>query len=131
MIEGLAELLDLTEAGLAALVLVFVRVGAVMALLPGFGEAMIPARVKLGLAVAFTLVVTPMVAPDALSVDPARPFYLLMLIEAAAGLLIGIAIRLLVLALQLAARSRRNRRRWRRSSARAPRRTRCPRSAAS
>jgi flagellar biosynthetic protein FliR len=83
MIEGLAQLLDLTEAGLAALVLVFVRVGAVMALLPGFGEVMIPARVRLG-------------------VDPARPFFLLMLIEAGAGLLIGLAIRLLVLALQLA-----------------------------
>lgn len=102
MIEGLAELMDLTGAGLAALVLVFVRVGAVMALLPGFGEALIPARVRLGLTVAFTLVVAPLVAAPALAVDPARPFYLLLLIEAGAGLLIGIALRLMVLALQLA-----------------------------
>jgi flagellar biosynthetic protein FliR len=102
VIEGLAQLLDLTEAGLAAAVLVFVRVGAVVALLPGFGEQMIPARVRLGLVVAFTLVVAPMVAPAALAVDPDRPFFLLMLIEAGAGLLVGIAVRLLVLALQLA-----------------------------
>lgn len=102
MIEGLAQILDLTEAGLGALVLVFVRVGAVMALLPGFGEQLIPVRVRLALTIAFTLVVAPMVAPDALAIDAARPFFLLMLIEAAAGLLVGLAIRLLVLALQLA-----------------------------
>lgn len=102
MIEGLAELLDMGAAGLAAAVLVFTRVGAVMALLPGFGEQMIPVRVRLALTLAFTLVIWPMIAEDALAVDPARPFYLLMLIEAGAGLLIGLAIRLLVLALQLA-----------------------------
>jgi flagellar biosynthetic protein FliR len=102
VIEGLAGLLDLTEAGQAALVLVFVRVGAVMALLPGFGEQAVPARVRLGLTVAFTLVVAPLAAPGALTVDPARPFLLMMLIEAGAGLLLGLAIRLLVLALQLA-----------------------------
>jgi flagellar biosynthetic protein FliR len=102
VIEGLAALLDLTEPGLAGLVLVFVRVGAVVGLLPGFGDALIPARVKLGLAVAFTLVVAPMIAPDALAVDPARPFFLLMAIEAAAGLLIGLSIRLMVIALQFA-----------------------------
>ena len=102
MIAGLAGLLDLTTAGLAGLVLVFVRVGAVMALLPGFGEAMIPARVRLGLAVAFTLVVAPLVAERALAIDPARPFFLLMLIEAGAGLLVGLSIRLMVIALQFA-----------------------------
>jgi flagellar biosynthetic protein FliR len=102
VIEGLAQVLDFTAAGLAAAILVFVRVGAVMALLPGFGEMLIPARVRLALTVAFTLVVTPMVVPEALAVDPSRPFFLLMLIEAGAGLLIGLAIRLVVLALQLA-----------------------------
>ena len=34
MIAGLATLLDLTAAGLAGFILVFVRVGSVMALLP-------------------------------------------------------------------------------------------------
>ena len=102
MIEGLARLLDITGAGLAGLALVFVRVGAVAALLPGFGESMIPARVKLAAAVAFTLIVAPLVAPDLLAIDPGRPFFLLMLVEAGAGLLIGLAVRFLVLALQLA-----------------------------
>ena len=49
-------------AVLAGFILVFVRVGAIAALLPGFGEQVIPARVRLGVAFAFALVVWPMVA---------------------------------------------------------------------
>jgi flagellar biosynthetic protein FliR len=102
MFEGLAELMDLTEAGLAGLVLVFARVGAVMALLPGFGEQMIPARVRLGLAVAFTMVVWPMLVPELVATDPARPFLGMLIVETGIGLMLGLAIRLMVIALQLA-----------------------------
>lgn len=102
MIEGLAELLDLSAAGLAGFILVFVRVGAVMALLPGFGEQAIPARVRLALTAAFAIVVWPMLAEDLLAVDAERSFILLMIIEAVIGLMIGIAIRLMVIALQFA-----------------------------
>lgn len=100
--QGLAELLDLTEAGLAGFILVFVRVGAIAALLPGFGEQAIPARVRLGVAVAFALVVWPMVAPGLAAPNPGRPFAAMLVVEASIGLMLGIAIRLMVLALQLA-----------------------------
>ena len=80
MFEGLAELMDLTEAGLAGLVLVFARVGAVMGLLPGFGEQMIPVRVRLALAVAFTMVVWPMLVPELVAADPARPFLAMLIV---------------------------------------------------
>jgi flagellar biosynthetic protein FliR len=102
VIEGLAEVLDLTEAGLLGFILVFTRVGAVMALLPGFGERVIPARVRLGLAVAFSLVVWPMLAEALVTVDPARPFLAMLVIEAGIGILLGLALRLMVIALQLA-----------------------------
>jgi flagellar biosynthetic protein FliR len=100
--QGLADLLAMTEAGLAGFMLVFVRIGAIVALLPGFGEQMIPARIRLGAAVAFTMVVWPMLAPDLIAPDPTRPFLALLLIEAGIGLMLGIAIRLMVVALQLA-----------------------------
>jgi flagellar biosynthetic protein FliR len=100
MLEGLAAILDATQAGLVAFMLVFTRVGAVMALLPGFGERLIPARVRLGLALAFSIVTWSMLA-GALTA-PDRPFYLMMLIEAGIGLLVGLAFRLMVIALQLA-----------------------------
>ena len=100
--EGLAALLDMTEAGLAGFILVFVRVGAIAALLPGFGEQAIPARVRLGVAFAFALVVWPMVAPGLVTPDPARPFAAMLLVETSIGLMLGIAIRLMVMVLQLA-----------------------------
>jgi flagellar biosynthetic protein FliR len=100
--EGLADLLDMTEAGLAGFILVFVRIGAIAAMLPGFGEQMIPARVRLGAAIAFTMVVWPMLAPGLVEPEPGRPFLALILIEAGIGLMLGIAIRLMVVALQLA-----------------------------
>ena len=100
--EGLAALLDLTQAGLAGFVLVFVRVSGVVALLPGFGEQMTPVRVRLGAAVAFAMIVWPMIAPGLDAPDPARPFLAMLLVEAAIGLMLGLAIRLLVIALQLA-----------------------------
>lgn len=101
MIEGLARLLDLTEAGLAGFLLVFARISGVMMLLPGFGERVIPARVRLGATVAFALVVWPMLAP-ALTLPPPRPFAGMIAVEVSIGLLLGVAIRLLVMALQFA-----------------------------
>lgn len=102
MIEGLAALLDLTQASLAAFILVFARIGGVMALLPGFGEQMIPARVRLGLTLAFALVVWPLTLPDLRSPAPDTPFLQMLVIEAGIGLLLGIGIRLMVMALQFA-----------------------------
>jgi flagellar biosynthetic protein FliR len=102
MFQGLGAILDLSETGLVGLMLVFTRVGAVMVLLPGFGERIIPARVRLGLAIAFTMVVWPMIAPDLLAAPPERPLLLMVIIETGIGLMLGLAIRLLVIALQLA-----------------------------
>ncbi len=102
MIEGLAHLLDMGEGALAGLVLVFMRVGGIVTLLPGFGEQSVPVRIRLGIALAFTSVVWPMLAEDLITVDPGRPFLLLMLIEAGTGLLLGLSFRLLVIALQFA-----------------------------
>jgi len=102
MIEGLAQLLDMGEGALAGLALVFMRVGGIVALLPGFGEASVPLRIRLGIAIAFTMVVWPMLAEDLIAVDPGRPFLVLMLIEAGTGLLLGLSFRLLVMALQFA-----------------------------
>ncbi len=82
------------------LVLVFVRVGAVMAVLPGFGEASVPMRVRLMLALCFTAVVFPAVGADAAA--GARLGLDAILIEAAAGLALGIGFRLFVFALQIA-----------------------------
>jgi flagellar biosynthetic protein FliR len=99
----LAPLLGLAETAVLTLVCVFARVGAAVALLPGFGETALPARVKLGAALAFAAVVWPAVAPVAVLPDPSPAGFALTLgAETAAGLALGLSIRLLVLALQTA-----------------------------
>ena len=58
----LAEVLALGQGGLMVAGIVFLRVGAAMALLPAFGERSIPERIRLVLALAFTAIVFPAVA---------------------------------------------------------------------
>ncbi|WP_439562211.1 flagellar biosynthetic protein FliR [Roseinatronobacter sp.] len=82
---------------------VFLRVGAMMALMPAFGETVIPVRVRLALALAFTLIITP--AIDAgLPQLQGGPVALVMVIaaEGLAGLTLGVGLRLFVIALQTA-----------------------------
>lgn len=76
--------------------LVFVRVGAAMALLPAFGEQVLPVRFRLGAALGMTLAIAPAIAAP-VAITP-----LAIAAEAAAGLLLGAGFRLFVLALQTA-----------------------------
>lgn len=101
MTAALTELAGLAGAHLAAAFLVFLRVGAAMALLPAIGEGMIPLRVRLAATIALTAVVAPGVAaviPDLAGAELA----VAAAIEVGAGLALGLALRLLVFALQIA-----------------------------
>lgn len=103
MIEDLATLGPFAQDALWAAFVVFLRVGAMTSLLPVFGEKSVPLRVRLGLAVAFTLVVLPAIAP-AIGPPPLRSGLALGMIgvETLVGLLFGIMVRLFVLALLMA-----------------------------
>ncbi len=72
-----------------------------MAVLPAFGERSIPERIRLVVALAFTLAIAP-IAPFAWSgTTDERPQLIAILgSEITAGLLLGLAIRFFVLALQ-------------------------------
>lgn len=97
------RLLNISREGLLIGFLVFLRIGAAMALLPVFGEQSVPARVRLGLAIAFTLVVLPGVADRiAPLADQGSLTGIALATETIAGLAIGIVVRLFILALQMA-----------------------------
>ena len=99
----LAELARLGQDGLAVGLVVFLRVGAAMAILPAFGERSIPQRVRLFLALAFTAIVAPGAA-DAVLPRIAEPSsrVLLLFSEVIVGLALGLVLRLFVLILQMA-----------------------------
>lgn len=101
MTDDLALLMNLTDRMLWQGFAVFLRVSALVSLLPAFGEQSVPARVKLGLSFAFTLIVTPAVAAPALPMQFENVIWF-SLTEIAAGLLLGIGVRLFILALQTA-----------------------------
>ncbi|MBD3665513.1 flagellar biosynthetic protein FliR [Sulfitobacter aestuariivivens] len=80
---------------------VFLRVAALVSLMPAFGEQSVPVRIKLGIAVAFVFVIAPAVP----AMEVSRTFDTvtwLILTEIVAGLILGLGIRMFVLALQTA-----------------------------
>lgn len=83
--------------------LVFVRVGAALMLLPGIADSVVPGRIRLALALLLSLVVAPVVGPR-LPPQPASAAGLVLLIlsEAIIGIFIGTVTRLLMSALEMA-----------------------------
>lgn len=79
--------------------LIFARIGAIIMLLPGFGEPWLPPRIRLSFALAFALAVAPAIAPS-LPPPPEQPGMLagLIAVEALIGLMVGLASRMLLAA---------------------------------
>ncbi len=95
------DLLPFISSELEHLFAVFLRVSALVSLLPAFGERSIPARVKLAIAVAFTLVVSSAIDPSG-AMFGLFPAVRLIGTEILTGLALGLSLRLFVLALQTA-----------------------------
>jgi flagellar biosynthetic protein FliR len=101
-VSAWAELLNLGQYGLWHGFLIFLRVGAALSLMPGFGEQSVPVRVKLVLSIVATLVIAPIIPSF-----HASPWGLSELVrfgatETLSGLLFGVGLRFFVMALQTA-----------------------------
>jgi len=102
MNDLLQATLQLGEQTLWIGAVVFLRVGAAMALMPAFGEQTVPVRVRLALSIAFTLVVAPSISPSFQVPASAALIGIGFFAEVVIGLALGFAIRFFVLALQTA-----------------------------
>ncbi|MEX0283437.1 MAG: flagellar biosynthetic protein FliR [Paracoccaceae bacterium] len=96
-----SDITAIAASGAWAIFAVFLRTSAIVAMLPAFGEMTVPARVKIMLALGFTLLVAP-AAPASLT--PATPVDALHVIwsEILIGLALGLSLRLFVIVLQTA-----------------------------
>lgn len=103
MIEAMGAVMDLVGRSAIAGVIVFLRVSAAMAALPGLGERTVPLRVRLCLAIAFTAVVAPTVAVT-IPLRDERPAASLVYFatEPLIGVALGIVLRLMIHALEMA-----------------------------
>ena len=98
-----AEFIELQDA-LPTFALVLARVGAAMALLPGLGEAVAPASVRIGLAISITVLLMPgLVAPPFAVQAKGLNMMLMVISEVVTGLWFGWITRMIVLALPIAA----------------------------
>jgi flagellar biosynthesis protein FliR len=100
LIADMSALLGLAQGVAFAAALAFIRIGAMVALMPGFGDPSVPQRIKLALVVALTLVVTPLLS---VRLENLQPSLLALAGEVIAGLLLGVGMRLFVVCLQTAA----------------------------
>jgi len=88
---------------LFAIALVFMRIGAAMMLLPGFGESYVPPKVRLLIALALALIVAPVVSTSLPSMPgDVLSLFVLAAGEIAVGLFFGALARTLVSALHVA-----------------------------
>ena len=95
--------ISLLPALAATFMLVFARVGAMVMLMPGFGESNIPTRVKLAIALLLTLIILPL-HRSAYQVDLTSMAALgvLMLHEIVIGIVLGATARVTLSALAVA-----------------------------
>jgi flagellar biosynthetic protein FliR len=95
--------ISLLPALAAAFMLVFARIGAMVMLLPGFGEANIPVRVRLAIALALTLIILPMHRNAyTVSMTSMAPLLVLMVHEIIIGVVLGATARVTLSALAVA-----------------------------
>jgi len=101
LIEAAALTLSQTQGLLFIAFVVFLRVGAAVAVMPAFGERAVPMRVRLMLALGLTVIVAPAAADHFSILTNLPPLGLVFATETIAGLAIGAGIRLFIFALQM------------------------------
>src|SRR3982075_1269293 len=95
--------ISLLPALAATFMLVFARVGAMVMLLPGFGETNIPVRVKLGIALLLTLIILPLHrAAYQVDLSSMASLAVLMVHEIIIGIVLGATARVTLSALAVA-----------------------------
>src|ERR1700750_1430840 len=95
--------ISLLPALAAAFMLVFARIGAMVMLLPGLGEANIPVRIKLAVALLLTLIILPLHrAAYHIDMQSLTPLLVLMLHEIVIGIVLGATARVTLSALAVA-----------------------------
>lgn len=96
------DLSAIIGADLLSFFLVFCRLGSAMMVLPGFGDSFVSPRLRLVLALAVTLIVTPVIGAGLPQLADAGAAVGIILLEIGVGLFLGISVRLLMSALQVA-----------------------------
>ncbi len=89
--------------GVFAFILVFVRVGTAIMVMPGIGNAFVPANIRLYFALAFAFVIFPILQSRIPNPMPGTiTLFTMIIMEFLAGLLLGTIMRVLLAAIDIA-----------------------------
>lgn len=100
MMQALSAMGVVSEGAFWTFIAVFLRVGAALVMLPALGSMMIPVRIRLVTGFALTLIVSFALAPG--TVEASAPNPATIMSEILCGMFLGVLIRLLAMALQVA-----------------------------
>ncbi len=84
------------------LLLTFARIGTILMLMPGVGEGYVPARIRLSIAFAISIILTTTVGPRLPEMNGFPSVLMNMVSEVVAGLIFGGAMRMFLAAPQIA-----------------------------
>ena len=98
----LATLIGLSQQALEIGFYLFLRIAPIVGFMPGFGETVVPARIKLVVALCFTAIMVPVVSPDLVAVKSEALFLQRLATETMIGLFLGLSLRLFIMTLQTA-----------------------------
>lgn len=103
-------MIELTHESILVPLIVFCRVGACFMVLPGFSSERIPVQLRLFVAIAISLAITPLIYDDvrSLTSGPSDQLLVIIVTESLAGLFLGFMVRIFFLALEFAAISMAN-----------------------
>src|SRR5690606_2456118 len=94
---------EFLTTGVLAFIMIFVRFGTALMIMPGIGDSFVPMNIRLLIARAICLVVTPVIQPYIPSPIPPFPtMCVLIIMEFIIGLFMGTIARILMTALDTA-----------------------------
>lgn len=94
---------EFLTTGVFAFIMIFVRFGTALMIMPGIGDSFVPMNIRLLIALAICLVVTPVIQPYIPSPIPPFPtMFVLIIMEFIIGLFMGTIARILMTALDTA-----------------------------
>ncbi len=99
----MTSLEDFLTTGVFAFILIFVRIGTAIMIMPGVGDSFTPQNIRLYIGLGISLVLTPVIKPYMPSPIPGTAaLLLLIMMEFIIGLFIGTVARILIAALDVA-----------------------------
>jgi len=94
---------DFLVSGVFAFILIFVRIGSAVMIMPGIGDSFVPQNIRLMMALGIALVLSPVIQPYVPNPIPAFPMLMaLIVMEFVIGIFIGTIARILMMALDTA-----------------------------